>query len=446
MTTPSGSSPPPPPDEAPWTRLWAVRRDVPHTEPGEDVRHRQSLPRTLLPAPHGMAQPLVFEPALKQYSNAYRAGEPRFPDEESARGWRRARHSALDTVLAAIADGPWGDHLVLRGSVLLAHWCGDAARDPGDLDFVVVPKDLAMDDPRTVTLFDDIARDAEAASAEGPVHIDGTGAVTEDIWTYDRVPGRRMLLPWTAAGTAGGTVQLDVVFNETLPTPGRRTALGPLGDGPGCRVLAVSPQLSLAWKLLWLTTDTHPQGKDLYDAVLLAEHTPPDYATVRAAFVHGGEDGLRPPDSDWMARMCVADEWEHFEAEYPWVTGGPAPYEDRLARALAPLLTEVIRPGGSAYARTVRWLHPLIEESRAGGAPDPARALGYLAGSGRDGLVAAVVILRETVGREVIDVEEALAAVLTGHPAWQFWRQDPRRGRAALGDLLDGTEPADPSP
>ena len=38
---------------------------------------------------------------------------------------------------------------------------------------------------------------------------------------------------------------------------------------------------ALAWKLLWLATDTYPQGKDLYDAVLLAEHTTVDQSLVR---------------------------------------------------------------------------------------------------------------------------------------------------------------------
>ncbi|MFE4336806.1 nucleotidyl transferase AbiEii/AbiGii toxin family protein [Streptomyces sp. NPDC056831] len=148
---------------------------------------------------------------------------------------------------------------MLRGSVLMATWFGGAAREPGDLDFLVVPQYWAMDGPRTSGLFDTIARDA-AAVARGSLRIDAAGMVTEDIWTYDRVPGRRMLPPWTAPGVPGGTVQLDVVFNETLPAPAAVNELQPLADGPGCRVLAASPELSLAWKLLWLVTDAYPQG------------------------------------------------------------------------------------------------------------------------------------------------------------------------------------------
>ncbi|MGW0962041.1 nucleotidyl transferase AbiEii/AbiGii toxin family protein [Streptomyces gelaticus] len=214
------------------------------------------------------------------------------------RAWHRARRTVLDTVLASIADGPWGGHLVLRGSVLMATWFGDAARDPGDLDFLFVPRDWAMDDPRASGLFDTIAQDA--AAARGAVRIEAAGMVAGDIWRYDRVPGRRVLLPWTADGVPGGTVQIDVAFNESLPSPAALTELRPLGDGPGCRVQAVSPGLSLAWKLLWLVTDAYPQGKDLYDAVLLAERTPPSYELVREAFVLGGTEGLRPIGSWWL--------------------------------------------------------------------------------------------------------------------------------------------------
>ena len=46
-----------------------------------------------------------------------------------------------------------------------------------------------------------------------------------------------------------------------------------MGDLPEVPVLAASNEESLAWKLLWLFSDFYPQGKDRYDAVLLAERT-----------------------------------------------------------------------------------------------------------------------------------------------------------------------------
>ncbi|MFI0712477.1 nucleotidyl transferase AbiEii/AbiGii toxin family protein [Streptomyces inhibens] len=428
-------TPPAQDDAGAWERPWAGSSGIPHVPLDEETRRRKGLPRTLLPTPQGMSRPAVFDPALKQFSHAYRAGEPRFEDEASGRAWHRARRTALDVVLAGVADGPWARHLVLRGSVLMATWFRDAARDPGDLDFVVVPQDWAMDGPRTAGLFEGIAQDAAAASDGGPVRIDAAGMVTEDIWTYERVPGRRMLLPWTAPGTAGGTVQLDVVFHEPLPAPPELTALRPLGDGPGCRVLAASPALSLAWKLLWLVTDFYPQGKDLYDAVLLAEHTPLPYELVRDAFVLGGVDGLRPAGSWWIDTLRVADGWEHFTADCPWVTGTADSYRERLGRALAPLLAVAEPPGECVYDRWVRWLRPLVESTRGAAAADPLAVLGHLAGGGWEGLLATVVIVREVVGRQTLGVEDALGVVIAGHDRWRVWRENPGWWPAVVDEL-----------
>ncbi|MCX5103885.1 nucleotidyl transferase AbiEii/AbiGii toxin family protein [Streptomyces sp. NBC_00439] len=454
---------------ASWRRLWAGTPHVPHVPLDEETRRSSELPGTLLPAPAGMNHPLIFEPALKQFANAYRAGEPVFGDgrDDVGRAWHRARRTVLDTVLASIAGGPWGGHLVLRGSVLMATWFGEAARDPGDLDFLFVPQDWAMDDPRSAGLFETIARDAaEAASAaRGSVRINAAGLVTEDIWTYDRVPGRRMLLPWTADGVPGGTVQLDMVFNETLPSPAVLTELQPLGDGPGCRVQAVSPELSLAWKLLWLVTDAYPQGKDLYDAVLLAERTPPGYELVREAFVLGGTEGLRPPGAWWLYEFGVPTDWEHFTAEYPWVTKSAASYCGRLAQALAPLLEAAERPYGAdathathvtdeayavdaaygidevdsevsgRYRLWARWLEPLVKSTLTAAPEGPAAALGFLAEGGQDGLTAAVVVVREIAGPRHLGLADALAAVLSHEGGWGYWREHPEACERALDDL-----------
>ncbi|MEU3465497.1 nucleotidyl transferase AbiEii/AbiGii toxin family protein [Streptomyces sp. NPDC006733] len=406
-----------------WARLGWGTADIPHAELDEATRLQADLPRTLLPAPHGAEQPAIFDPALKQFARAYRAGEPRFRRAAKARAWHRARRTALDGVLAAIAAGPWASHLVLRGSVLMATWFPEVARDPGDLDFVVVPQDWVMDGPESAGLFAGLAQDAAAACAGGPVRIDAAGMVTEEIWTYDRVPGRRMLLPWTAAGTAGGSIQLDLVFNEPLPVPAELTDLRPLGDGPGCRLLAASTDLSLAWKLLWLISDAYPQGKDLYDAVLLAEHTGLSYEVLRDAFVLGGFEGLRPPGQWWFETLEVGGEWEHFTTEHPWVQETAEHFTDRLHRALAPLLAAAEQH--DPYTQWVCWLQPLVESTRATPPADQAASLAPLARGGRDGLTAAVIILRETVGRQVLTTEDALRIVLAADDAWSAWRDDP---------------------
>lgn len=434
--SPSGSSGTPG-ETATWEGLWQGSPHVPHHHLDEALRQRMEYPRTLVPAPEGLRQPVVFDPALVHFASAYRGGEPYFSDDASAQAWRRARRTALDVVLASVANGRWADHLVLRGSALMATWFGDVAREPGDLDFVVDPPGWALGEPRTTQLFEEVARDAGDLSggADVTVRIDAAGAVTEDIWTYDRVPGRRLLLPWTADGVPCGTVQLDFVFNEVLPVPGDFTDLQAMGDGPGCRLRATTPELSLAWKLLWLLTDSHPQGKDLYDAALLAERTPLPYEVVREVLVLAGVEALRPCGSWWTEELAAAGEtgWLHFTGEYPWVTESFHHCLARLERALRPVVVATERPDEGGYERWARWLRPLIDRTSARNPLNPAAALGHLEDGGRDGLLAAVVVVREILGRDRTDLEEALRTVLARSNGWQFWRG--REGEWA--DLLD---------
>lgn len=221
---------------------------------------------------------------------------------------------------------------MLRGSVLLADWFGAAAREPGDLDFVVVPQSWDIGDGRTARMLAEIA-----SGAAGRAGIKDAGAVCEGIWTYDRVPGTRMVLPWQVPGLPAGQVQLDFVFNERLPEEPERVELA-----CGAEVLAASPALSLAWKLLWLVSDSHPQGKDLYDAVLLAERYPLPYALLDQVFRLAPEQPLRGPSvtmEDIAAYGNVGHEWRHFTAEYPHVPGSEEEYSRRLVAALAPTFT-----------------------------------------------------------------------------------------------------------
>ncbi|MZD08034.1 nucleotidyl transferase AbiEii/AbiGii toxin family protein [Streptomyces sp. SID5785] len=412
----------------PWTRALTPGAPIPHTAPTEHrTRPGHAVPRTLLPAPEGLTQPAVFDPALTQYPNAFRAGDPRFTDEREAHAWFRARRTALDLVLAAVAGTPLGSRLVLRGSVLMATWCGEEAREPGDLDFVA-PEGWAFEGSEATALFPQIAAAAEAESAswpDSPVWIDAAGAVTEDIWTYDRVPGHRLLLPWTAPGTAGGTVQIDVVYDEPLAEPAVRTALTPLGDGPTSTLLTVTPGLSLAWKIVWLISDMHPQGKDLYDAVLLSELGPVDFDVLWAAFVLSGDVMLRPGGRWWLDEIhdCADVGWEHFQVEYPHVTCTVDAYHARLAAALEPVIARAEQDADlPPYERWVRWLTPLVDRVRATAPTEPARALGRLAGAGLPGAQAAVVVLREVLGPDTVTPEQALDRVLAADERWEAWR------------------------
>lgn len=107
------------------------------------------------------------------------------------------------------------------------------------------------------------------------------------------------------------------------------------------RLRAATPELSLAWKLVWLATDMYPQGKDLYDAVLLAERCTAPYELVHTVFRESGEyfPPKAPQDTpltlEAFAEVKWAD-WDTFRADYPGISGSAESYAERLLTALAP--------------------------------------------------------------------------------------------------------------
>ncbi|ROO59045.1 nucleotidyltransferase AbiEii toxin of type IV toxin-antitoxin system [Micromonospora sp. Llam0] len=297
----------------------AEMRSAPAGSPG--------FPPTYLPVPASstVRQRAVFDPALKQYPNAYRTAEPDFAVDSVGLRWADARRAAMNHVLTAIATTSAGGCLVLRGSVTMAAWFGDDAREPRDLDFVVTPHTVTSDSADARVLLDDIRSALRADPGPGlrPERI-----AESEIWTYERADGRRLVVPFVAPGLPDGEVQIDVVFGEQLPCPPEAVAL----PGVGKPILAASASLSLAWKLLWLATDMWPQGKDLYDAVLLAEHTTVDQHLVRRL--------MRPElgvEADTFTAETVLSwqvDWTNFTDEYPAITGTAEQWTRRLALAL----------------------------------------------------------------------------------------------------------------
>ena len=233
----------------------------------------------------------------------------------------------MNHLLTVISTTPCAEHLVLRGSVTMPAWVGSAARAPGDLDFVVTPHTITSGSADARALLQDIVAACPCHPRCGPAAgADGRAA----IWTYERADGRRLVVPFSTADGPDGSVQIDIVFGERLPVAPDTAELPGL-DVP---LLAATAALSLAWKLLWLATDMYPQGKDLYDAALLAEHTTVDRELVR--------DLIRPElgaEADTFTARAVLSwevDWANFTDEYPSVTGdgevwkrtagpGPAP-------------------------------------------------------------------------------------------------------------------------
>lgn len=281
-------------------------------------------PLALKPS-HDITQRAVFDPALKHFSHAFRGGDPKFGDPEQGRRWLTQRRKAMAHLLHLIGESAWHRNLVLRGSVVMREWFGDAAREPGDLDFVVTPRSIAFDGPQAEQLIDDLAEH---------VHLDpGPGLKageyrTEHIWTYERVPGRRVVFPFDVEGLPQGTIQIDLVFNEEIPLEPEPLQIA------GTTLLAANKELSLAWKLQWLVTDSYPQAKDLYDAALLAEHT-----TVNTGLVMDllePELGARALDFDRKTLLGLDDvDWDNAPSELPVTKADEPALLQRIAAALA---------------------------------------------------------------------------------------------------------------
>lgn len=305
--------------------------EVSHYQDWYEDRNRTApagpdFPPTYRPMPDGwgIEQRAAFDPALKQHANAYTAGEPHFTDPRLGQRWRDARRNAMRHLLTVLAATRWANHLVLRGSATMEAWVGRAAREPGDLDFVITPPTVTSDSADAHELFSGIT--AALATTPG-AGLQPDQATQSAIWTYERADGRRIVIPFSTPGLPDGSVQVDIVFGENLPmAPEPLTVLG-------VPVTAVTAGLSLAWKLQWLATDMYPQGKDLYDAVLLAEHTTVDLALVR--------DLIRPELGDEADRFTAVTvlgwtdiDWRNLTDAYPTIDGTVTDWLRRLALAL----------------------------------------------------------------------------------------------------------------
>ncbi len=140
-------------------------------------------------------------------------------------------------LITVVADTPRAEQLVLRGSVTMAAWLGTAAREPGDVDFVVLPFSMYLhsDEARTM-----LAGVLQALRERPGAGLAPDLAQASDIWTYERADGRRLVIPFGTDDGLTGSVQADFVFNEHLP-------LEPVTiHVDGVEVKAASQALSLA--------------------------------------------------------------------------------------------------------------------------------------------------------------------------------------------------------
>ena len=293
-------------------------------------------PKTYQSAAGGEAvpRPQVFEPALKHYPYALRLGDPALPDPAVGARWRQARAEVISHLLEMVSASRWQENLTLRGSLLLKAWLGSAGREPGDIDWVFRPAQAVADGPESAELFEELRRMASKFPATQNAAIDADKISVDAIWTYERAAGRRIVFPWTAEGLPPGQVQMDVVFSEELFAAPILMQI-PLPDGATIPVWAATKEMSLAWKLLWLETDSYPQGKDLYDAALLAEQTTLSLPLLYRVLAESDCRPRLPLQPDFPMQWDV--DWENFQTEYPWIEGEAGDWQKRLTTALAPM-------------------------------------------------------------------------------------------------------------
>lgn len=322
-----------------WEGFWKTLFGLPgpHDDPLNQCIQRSGYPRTFPPLSNrrvGHPRVEIFDPSVLHCSNAFKLSDPKFGDDEKRQRWRHTRLMVNEHLLRLLATSPWREKLVLRGSMTLRAWLGAEARHPGDIDWVYCPDTIKLGSQESLRLFEYIQLTAAENSRVGDVSLRLDETKVDNIWTYERAAGRRIIIPWSAPELPPGEVQMDVVFQEPLPEAPILMGITPQIGAP-FTIRAASRELSLAWKLLWLATDSYPQGKDLYDAVLLAEQTHLSEELLRRVLA---EFDSRYMQMELSPEIFLAQEdldWDNFQKEYPWIQGDAQEWRNRLACALA---------------------------------------------------------------------------------------------------------------
>lgn len=336
-------------------------------------------------------------------------GEPAFDAPSTARRWRAAHRAVQDHLLEVIAGSPWGDGLILRGSLPLRAWLGAAAREPGDLDWIVLEHAAdAFVDPQdpfpyvdgldAVQVWPEAVHGAGAAEmwSDGEHHRGGSRAVpapeglhwmtaeeagadtgpdqevvaalaagpplpkgirvdpeavrADGVWMYREyeTPGVRVVVPWKADELPPGELRMDFALEERLPESPVWTAC-PRGDGgPPVPVRTAGPGLSLAWKLLWLAEDFRAGGACAAKDLYDAALLAEHPGTrLPPALLRTVLGPLAAGFTPEAVRDWAVD-WAGFLADHPWVADDADRVRGRLAAALARLADRPRTPGPTA--------------------------------------------------------------------------------------------------
>lgn len=247
-----------------------------------------------------------------------------------------ARRELMHGWLRRLARSPAQVRFVVRGSLITERWWPERRVD--DLDFLdLVPWDEVA--------LRDLTRQL-AGSPDPQTTI--TACEHSLIWADSPQPGLRLALEGTTpAGPA--TLQVDISPGDPLAAPPEPFEIG------GAHVLAVRPEIMIAWKTHGLF-ELGPRGKwrpkDLLDLVELATRAPVDRDLLLRAIVLGFTsrdtplehlvDMLRDPT--WGTSRGSLRKWSRYLRDNPRID---VELTDLLARAralLAPLAADLPAP------------------------------------------------------------------------------------------------------
>jgi Nucleotidyl transferase AbiEii toxin, Type IV TA system len=253
---------------------------------------------------------------------------PPTEDKATQMQWASAQQEVKEHLLFCLSQSPWQKNLVLRGSITLKAWYGDAARTPGDIDWIVYPSDLWVDSTMQ-RIFNTLLKTLQQSKRLKSTQLLLDETYQRDIWAYDDAPGHQLIFPWRTADGLEGATQMDIVFGEELPSEPIPLLLT-LRDGKEINVLSANKEQSLAWKLLWILSDDMPKGKDLYDAVLLAEDRDVHLTNYLLLKTFRAANAVHPSFiCEWIRLLEV--DWGDFK---PY---NASTLQNRLADALEPV-------------------------------------------------------------------------------------------------------------
>lgn len=228
---------------------------------------------------------------------------------------------------------------VLRGSMLMKHWFGDAARPVADLDLEWFPSpDWGGRFASPLEHARLLCGDSVDGHRDSPIVFDTTAPIPSDgvsLWDYD-TPGIRCYTGWTwHERRLSGLLQVDLALagSYDLASVDVETIELPRSWGEPARFLAYTAEMLLAAKLSWilrhLRRDLRRYGadvlvfsgepKDLFDAHLLLTIEPLRPEAFQDAFLSvAAEDRL-----DWR-QMDILLDVDLPLSEDDWSQGWPS--------------------------------------------------------------------------------------------------------------------------